>query len=255
VALWTFFFMQLALLSLPYVVLYFLPYGFIKEKSFTQMPTHIIVIGNVCNFIVFSIPIVISIIMYIILTKEVQRRKSEQEPQIFLIQANTSNHPKRSSRQSSTNDSSDVGHFVEDLPYPLNTIQESDESEHKSSKQKTNQTIINNPSALPTRKESKSLSVHIKNMVSSKNNQSCAEIEAALRSMKTNLLMLLLFFINTLILFLPHPHWKVFVAGLFESLLKFLLPTITTVSNFGPVKEVVKIYMNNLKEKFFPHEQ
>ncbi len=193
--------------------------------------------------------------MYIILTKEVQRRKLEQEPEIFLVQANQLGHPKRSPGQSFSSDSSDGSFFVEDLPYPLNTVRESDESHHKSSKHNISHTTINNTPSLPTRKVSKNLSVAMRNISSPKSDQSSPEIDAALRSMKTNLLMLLLFFINTLILFIPHPHWRLFVAGNFESLLKFLLPTVTTISNFGPVKEVVKIYMNNLKEKFNANQQ
>ena len=75
------------------------------------------------------------------------------------------------------------------------------------------------------------------------------EIEriAALRSMKTNLLMLLLFLIYGLFTFVPTMKWKMFLFILFESFLKCLMPIVTTLSNFGPVKRVAKIYFNLIK--------
>jgi hypothetical protein len=88
VALWSFFFLLLISLCLPYVVFYFLPYGFLKEKSISQMPTHIIIIANVSNVTVFSIPIIVSVVMYAVLAREVRRRKQEsaRSDEVFSIQ-------------------------------------------------------------------------------------------------------------------------------------------------------------------------
>ena len=41
------------------------------------MPIHIIIAGNASNFVVFSIPIVISVIIYVVLNKEVRRGKRD----------------------------------------------------------------------------------------------------------------------------------------------------------------------------------
>ena len=71
-----------------------------------------------------------------------------------------------------------------------------------------------------------------------------------MRSMKTNLMMLILFFINTLILFIPSAHGKIIIAIVFEAILKLLLPAVTTISNFGPVKDVVKLSWEELRSKW-----
>jgi hypothetical protein len=78
------------------------------------------------------------------------------------------------------------------------------------------------------------------------------EIEAALRSMKTNLLMLLLFFLNCFLLLIPSDTWRMLSSLIVESLLKFVLPTVTTISNFGPVKEVVALYLQRMFHQRVP---
>ena len=88
----------------------------------------------------------------------------------------------------------------------------------------------------------------IQGLIKPKRKQSSAEIEALLRSMKTNLMMLLLFFANTFIHFIPSLHGKIAAAIIFEVVLKLLLPTVTIISNFGPVKDIVKLYLENLME-------
>jgi len=219
------------------------------EKSFTQMPTHIIVVGNISNFTVFSTPIIISVVVYVILTKDVQQRKQEQGPENFSIQTVHSAGTRNENRESSISNTSDVAYFVEDLPYPLNAFEESIEAHGNTSEVTENHIVIDNVVSTSGQKGNKSLKDQLKNLISSKPDQPSAKIDAALRSLKTNLLMMLLFFMNTLILIIPSPHWKMFVAIVFESILKLLLPTITTISNFGPVREVVMIYIENLKEK------
>ena len=73
------------------------------------------------------------------------------------------------------------------------------------------------------------------------------ERDAALRSMKTNLLMLALFIVYGFFPFVPTMKWKLFLLILFESMLKCMMPIVTTLSNFGPVKNVAKMYFNLIK--------
>ncbi len=219
------------------------------------MPTHIIVIGNISNFTIFSTPIIISVVVYVILTREVQCRKEEQVPEIFSIQTVHSAGTRNENRESSISNTSDVDYFVEDLLYPLNTVEGNVESQGHPSNVTENHITIDNFLTTSTQNVNKSLKNKLKNLISSKPDQPSAETDAALRSMKTNLLMMLLFFINTLILLIPYPRWKIFVAIFFESLLKLLLPTVTTISNFGPVREVVMIYIEILKEKLMVPSQ
>jgi hypothetical protein len=100
------------------------------------------------------------------------------------------------------------------------------------------------------RHESKSFKARIEKLVSPKPEEPNAEMEAALRSMKTNLLMLLLFMMTGFIFLIPPLEWKMFAAIMFQSFLKLLLPIVTTISNFGPVKEVARIYFENFKERW-----
>ena len=74
-----------------------------------------------------------------------------------------------------------------------------------------------------------------------------SERAAALRSMKTNLLMLVLFVVYGFFSFVPTLKWKIFLFALFESMLKCMMPIVTTLSNFGPVKNVAKMYFNLIK--------
>jgi hypothetical protein len=43
-----------------------------------------------------------------------------------------------------------------------------------------------------------------------------------------------------------------FAALIFESTMKFLLPTVTTISNFGPVREVVALYLQRMFRQRVP---
>ena len=73
------------------------------------------------------------------------------------------------------------------------------------------------------------------------------EIEAALRSMKTNFILLLIFFLNILLMFfLPQNKSAAIVGISLEIVMKFALPTITAISNFGPVKDMIKLYLQSM---------
>ena len=73
------------------------------------------------------------------------------------------------------------------------------------------------------------------------------EKNAALRSMKTNLLMILMIAAAGLTTLAPTMKWKLFSLITFESLLKCILPIVTTLSNFGPTKKVAKMYFYLIK--------
>ena len=73
------------------------------------------------------------------------------------------------------------------------------------------------------------------------------ERNAALRSMKTNLLMILMIAAVGLTTLAPTMKWKLFSFILFESLLKCIMPIVTTLSNFGPTKNVAKMYFYVIK--------
>ena len=77
-----------------------------------------------------------------------------------------------------------------------------------------------------------------------------AEIESAIRSLKTNLILIfLLFFLVTFFLFSPLDFQLYFIATI-ESLQKSLLPILTTMANFSPIRLVVSKYFNYFKDKF-----
>ena len=148
--------------------------------------------------------------------------------------ADHSIHPSISQQNNRNN--SGFNYALEDLPHPLNAINEEEivvqPNNRNSAMQNDDQPCIE--------------MLHSDTENSLNQEKESAEIESALRSMKTNLMMLVLFFANCLILFLPTVELKLFLGPFYASLLKFLLPTVTTISNFGPIKKVVKLYLQNL---------
>lgn len=201
------------------------------------MPTHIIIAGNVSNFTVFCVPIIISIVVYIVLTKNVEKRQQNQRKTSIHSVVHESQHNNLSI-------SSDSSYSYQDLPFPLNAPDDND----------------TNAKNIPGRlkpgepgKASAPVNIDANNETgcegSTVSKQTNAEIEAGMRSMKTNLIMLLLFFVNCFILFIPSAEWRLLVGLSFQSFLKLLLPTFSMVANFGPIKDVAKMYVNNLKPK------
>jgi hypothetical protein len=129
------------------------------------MPTHIIIIGNVSNFVIFSAPIVVSIVMYVILTREVQRKKTESGPEVLSIRTAHSADSQGRERNSSTNHSSDVGPFDDILPYPLNAVQESVGPNQVQGRIDQNRSTIIDTSALSMAEHGQSLKARIKNLM------------------------------------------------------------------------------------------
>ena len=77
-----------------------------------------------------------------------------------------------------------------------------------------------------------------------------AEIESAIRSLKPNLILIfLLLFLVTFFLFSPL-EWQLYSIATIESLEKSLLPTLTTMANFNPIRLVISKYYNYLKFRF-----
>ena len=142
----------------------------------------------------------------------------------------------------SNSNNSLFNYALEDLPYPLNAINEEEiavQPNIRNSVRQSNHLPSNDAIQMLQRDPENSLNQKKKN----------AEIESALRSLKTNLIMLLLFFALCVIIFFPTDEMKHFVWLSYASILKFLLPTVTTISNFGPIREVVKLYLQNLMSR------
>ena len=237
ISLWVFFVILMILLSLPYIILYFLPYGFITERSFTQMPKHLIIAASCFNFVIFIIPIIISIVMYIVLTKKVKQRMENHRKSCNISVVLKSLHNNPSASSSTT-------YNLQDLPYPLNTLSINENVAVDRETRGQGKTRKTESGSIATAADA---NIEDTLEIAAIEKQTCAEIEAALRSMKTNLIMFLFFFVNTFILFIPSEQWRLLIALSFQAVVKFLLPTITMITNFGPVKDVFKMYVNNLK--------
>ena len=65
-----------------------------------------------------------------------------------------------------------------------------------------------------------------------------AEKISATRSLKTNFILILMFFLSNLFLLLPSKMWQTYFCLLETSTYKSLLPIVTTIANFGTVRSV-----------------
>ena len=80
------------------------------------------------------------------------------------------------------------------------------------------------------------------------------EKESAIRSLKTNLVLIfILFFVCILFLF-PPKSWQFFLTALNESVQKSTLPIFTTMANFLPIQSIISQYILYLKTLFFKEE-
>ena len=80
------------------------------------------------------------------------------------------------------------------------------------------------------------------------------EKESAIRSLKTNLVLIfILFFVCILFLF-PPKNWQFFLTALNESVQKSTLPILTTMANFLPIQSIIWQYILYLKTLFFKEE-
>ena len=69
-------------------------------------------------------------------------------------------------------------------------------------------------------------------------NRQEAERVSAMRSLKTNLIMILLVFMSNFVLLIPSKIWQTYFCIVDTSIQKALLPIITTMANFGTVRSV-----------------
>ena len=72
-----------------------------------------------------------------------------------------------------------------------------------------------------------------------------AQIEAAVRSVETNLWLGAFFIISMTCLALLPSTWRPYGYVLLFSTMKTAMPILTTVANFGNVKSVIAKYWNN----------
>jgi hypothetical protein len=71
-------------------------------------------------------------------------------------------------------------------------------------------------------------------------NRQEAERVSAMRSLKTNLIMILLVFMSNFVLLIPSKVWQTYFCIVDTSIQKALLPIITTMANFGTVRSVAR---------------
>ena len=73
-----------------------------------------------------------------------------------------------------------------------------------------------------------------------------AERLAAMRSLKTNLILILFFFTTNLFLLIPSKNWQLFFGVSNTSFQKTLVPIATTMANFGTIRSVCSQYWSNV---------
>jgi len=76
-------------------------------------------------------------------------------------------------------------------------------------------------------------------------NRQEAEQMSALKSLKTNLVMILLVSLSILIILIPSKIWQTYFLIVNSSVLKVLLPIVTTMANFGTVQSLAILENNS----------
>jgi hypothetical protein len=209
------------------------------NKGFHQMPRHIQIIGHVYNIIIWIIPVIISIAVYI----KIIRRGKNLAISSTSLDKNRSQHINTISagiiiQRQRLNP---VAQEPQNVVGPrLNSINET------SSTSNTNAIEVANVEVLQIQDSEQNTYPSIPQSFSPQPRFSSHKLEASARAMKTNLLMLLLFCLNYSLLIIPSVNWTKFMAFIFATILKFLIPTVTTISNFGPVRELMMAYLHNI---------
>ncbi len=78
---------------------------------------------------------------------------------------------------------------------------------------------------------------------------------AAIRSLKTNLILILLFFVSGTFLIIPSQIWKTYFVIVDTAIQKALLPIVTTLANFGTVRSVGSKFWNLMLNKKTDNER
>ena len=75
------------------------------------------------------------------------------------------------------------------------------------------------------------------------------EKESAIRSLETNLFLILFFISSTLFYLVPSKSWQTYFVVVETSLLKALLPLISTITNFGTIRSVSLQFWESIWKK------
>jgi hypothetical protein len=111
----------------------------------------------------------------------------------------------------------------------------------------TTENEMNNPSTNDNRsnKSGANSIIFTKNLAI---NRQEAERMSALRSLKTNLIMILLLSMSMMILLIPSTTWQAYFCVVITSIQKGLLPIVTTMANFGTVRTVAAQFWKTFVE-------
>ena len=82
--------------------------------------------------------------------------------------------------------------------------------------------------------------------------QTKQEISLAMKSLQTNLALISLVLILCVLYLVPSTKWQSYFTAINESLQKGLLPTITTIANFGTVRSVLLKYWQFSRNRIHP---
>ena len=82
--------------------------------------------------------------------------------------------------------------------------------------------------------------------------QTKQEISLAMKSLQTNLALISLVLILSVLYLVPSTKWQSYFTAINESLQKGLLPTITTIANFGTVRSVLLKYWQFSRNRIHP---
>ena len=238
---------------LNFVVLYLLPYGFMVNKTFFELPKAVQLGASLVSLFVFLTPVLVSFVFYYLLLKAKTTNQSEEYNSSSGVHdfSRGNNHP---------NDNESKGHSISveehtvnpragNLPYPLNSLLNVDDDSEESvpANDPNHHSRLSKQTQLGTGSNKRGGHARGNEVINAELMPiSNKELEAALRSMKSNFILFLIFFVNILIFYLPESEGKILAGIALEIILKFALPTVTTIANFTPVKDMVKFYFQSL---------
>ena len=270
-----FIFLQVGFVSSVIAVM--LPHGGFRNKSFFQMPKHIQFFATAIVVIFHCFPIVVSAVTYIALLIGVSKVKQQKEQQIIEdnYQSRIFNNVYNSAQDHLTNQENSLGdHSVQNIESsvhssigdrsipdedvgPINTLSGQITKNLQSIQPrvicidldltKSKQCSIDSRISSTTKGENAMPKAKPDCTIIKKQKREENEQNAALRSMKTNLMMILMIAAVGLTTLAPTMKWKLFSLIIFESLLKCIMPIVTTLSNFGPTKKIAKMYFYLIK--------
>jgi hypothetical protein len=209
------------------------------NKGFSQMPGHIQIIGHISNMIIWMIPVIISIAVYcavIIRSKNLEPVSASMDKnrsqQINTISAGIEIKRRRLNL---------VAPERQNIVGPtLNVINEASSASNTDAIEVIGIEVIQiDGTEQNTHPGIPQTSIPLQRPSSN-------ELEASARAMKTNLLMLILFVLNYTLLLFPSASWRTLMAYICVIVLKFLVPVVTTISNFGPVRELMTVYFQSI---------